>query len=108
MPTTKTRKHGLQLDPHATNEMEMMMIGLRVTSAVPYALAAFLALSLSLPAAAGSNPLPIASGPQEIGTAPAPEAAASGTCSRADASRPRRACQKVAAYAPMLFVGIGW
>lgn len=84
------------------------MIGLRMRNAALCAVAAFLALSMSVPAAARSNPSPAVSSTQEISIARAPEAFTTPTRKRAEASRLRRPCQKVAVYTPMLFIGVGW
>jgi hypothetical protein len=76
------------------------MIGLRYRNVVLAAAAVLLAQTLSLPAQARS-----ASAQTEAST---PGTASVPACNRTEASRPRRPCQKVAAYAPMLYLGVGW
>ena len=81
------------------------MIGLRWRNVVLAAAAALVAQTLSSPAQARSNPTQVAS-VKEIGNADRTLSAPARN--RAEASRLRRPCQKVAVYAPMLFLGVGW
>jgi hypothetical protein len=81
------------------------MIGLRWRNVVVAAAAALVAQTLSSPAQARSNPTQAAS-VKEISSAD-PTVSASAR-NRAEASRLRRPCQKVAAYTPILFLGVGW
>jgi hypothetical protein len=76
----------------------MTMIGLHYRNVVLAAAVTLLA-TLALPAQAASTP---SQAEVSLGTVSVP------ACSRTETSRPRRPCQKVAAYAPMLFIGVGW
>jgi hypothetical protein len=76
------------------------MIGSRYRNVVLAAAAALVASSLSLPAQARSAPSQTEV--STLGTVSVP------ACSRAETSRVRRPCQKVAVYVPMLYLGVGW
>ena len=81
------------------------MIGFRYRNVVLAAAAALLAQSLSLPAEARGNPG--IAGMKEISNVDGPVLSAPAR-SRSEAARLRRPCQRVAAYVPMLFIGVGW
>jgi hypothetical protein len=75
---------------------EMTMMRLRVRNVVLAAAATLLA-TLALPAQAGSTP-----SQTEMSLVSVP------ACRGTETPRLRRPCRKVATYAPMLFIGVGW
>jgi len=83
------------------------MIGLHCRNVVFAAAAVVLVQGLSVPAQARGTASQAVSSVKETGNAEMATVSAPAR-NRSEASQQRRPCQKVAANAPMLFIGVGW